>query len=80
MLRSMYFVISLAQVFKQTFLSLENRELDIVYPVVNIDNLLRPLSNVESTIKTKATTVFLSLNRYERKKNISLAIRALGKL
>lgn len=54
--------------------------MDVVYPAINIDNLLRPLSNVESTIKTKATTVFLSLNRYERKKNISLAIKAMGKV
>lgn len=66
-----------AQVFKETFKSLKNRKLEVVYPTINIDNLLRPLSNVESKIKTKATTVFLSLNRYERKKNVLLAIKAM---
>lgn len=66
-----------AQVFRDTFPSLNHKELKVIYPSINIEKFLRPLTNSETQIKFKASTVFLSLNRYERKKNISLAIEAM---
>lgn len=66
-----------AQVFRETFRSLKHKDLEVVYPTINVENLLRPLADAQSIIRTNASTIFLSLNRYERKKNISLAIEAL---
>ncbi|XP_055925224.1 alpha-1,3/1,6-mannosyltransferase ALG2-like [Argiope bruennichi] len=69
-----------AQVFKDTFKSLKEMDLKVVYPTINTSSLLRPLPDTNLGVKTQATTIFLSLNRYERKKNIILAIDALDKL
>ncbi|KAF8788543.1 Alpha-1 like protein [Argiope bruennichi] len=68
-----------AQVFKDTFKSLKEMDLKVVYPTINTSSLLRPLPDTNLGVKTQATTIFLSLNRYERKKNIILAIDALVK-
>ncbi|XP_015918601.1 alpha-1,3/1,6-mannosyltransferase ALG2 [Parasteatoda tepidariorum] len=69
-----------AQVFKKTFSSLRELNIKVIYPTIDVNALLRPIQDAELEIKTKATTIFLSINRYERKKNISLAIDALGHL
>ncbi|XP_035204411.1 alpha-1,3/1,6-mannosyltransferase ALG2-like [Stegodyphus dumicola] len=66
-----------AKVFRQTFPSLKHVKLEVVYPTINVNSILRPLPNSDLEVKTDATTIFLSLNRYERKKNISLAIDAM---
>ncbi|GBM96190.1 Alpha-1,3/1,6-mannosyltransferase ALG2 [Araneus ventricosus] len=69
-----------AKVFKDTFRSLKEMDLRVVYPTINTSSLLRPLPDTNLGVKTQATTIFLSLNRYERKKNIMLAIDALDNL
>ncbi|VDL95968.1 unnamed protein product [Schistocephalus solidus] len=60
-----------AETFKKTFKSLHSRELKVLYPVPNFDNLYFVLVSTGKVI-------FLSINRYERKKNISLSLRSLG--
>ncbi|GFY63414.1 hypothetical protein TNIN_158411 [Trichonephila inaurata madagascariensis] len=69
-----------AEVFRTTFQSLKEMSLKVVHPTINTNSLLRPLPDIDPGIKTDATTVFLSLNRYERKKNILLAIEAMERL
>ncbi|GIY02885.1 hypothetical protein CEXT_164121 [Caerostris extrusa] len=69
-----------AKVFKDTFRSLEDLSLRVVYPTINTNSLLRPLPDIDTGVKTDATTIFLSINRYERKKNIMLAVDALKHL
>lgn len=85
-------------VFKKTFPSLRDRELEVLYPVPNTDNLTLPPAVVEGPdsatfIPPKAVKaiacltdvigvhpkmIFLSINRYERKKNINLAFESFG--
>lgn len=85
-------------VFKQTFPSLKNRELKILYPVPNTDNLVLPreicekafnasyhppnaeaaLQSLQEVLGVRPKLMFLSVNRYERKKNIQLAFESFG--
>ncbi|CAH2283457.1 Alpha-1,3 1,6-mannosyltransferase ALG2 [Pelobates cultripes] len=66
-----------ANVFKQTFASLSHREIYVLYPSLNISkfesNVFEDLSNI---VPMKRKHVFLSVNRYERKKNLDLALKA----
>ncbi|XP_054722694.1 alpha-1,3/1,6-mannosyltransferase ALG2-like isoform X2 [Uloborus diversus] len=66
-----------AETFRDTFPSLRQRRLEVLYPCINVEQLLRPLGEEKLDLKTSATTIFLSLNRFERKKDIGLAIRAM---
>lgn len=73
-------------IFKETFTSLDRRGIvpDVLYPAVSIpsDEALREASLSclpdDAVSLLKSRTTFLSINRYERKKNIGLAIRALA--
>lgn len=68
------------QVFRRTFPRLKNTPVEVLYPTVCFSLYDAPLRGDLSDIplmKTSRTT-FLSLNRFERKKDIGLAIRALG--
>lgn len=71
-------------VFRSTFKSLSSVPVKVVYPSCNFSSFDRPLtSNADKIgIKTSAPgqVIFLSINRYERKKNISLALQALARL
>ncbi|KAL5961672.1 Alpha-13/16-mannosyltransferase ALG2 [Taenia solium] len=87
-------------VFKQTFPSLKNRELKILYPVPNTDNLVLPreicekalnasyhppnaeaaLQSLQEVLGVRPKLMFLSVNRYERKKNIQLAFESFALL
>lgn len=70
-----------AGVFRDTFKHLDHVPLEVLYPSINYESLLKPLKGGnEIGIRTTATIIFLSLNRYERKKNLELAIYALGKM
>lgn len=95
-------------IFHETFASLKDKQIDILYPSLNtevFDSCLNELSNQDdeekgeqddsgssdpNTIKKVNKTelaksvnkkfLFLSINRYERKKDLKLAIKAFDKL
>ncbi|XP_013773548.1 alpha-1,3/1,6-mannosyltransferase ALG2-like [Limulus polyphemus] len=70
-----------AEVFRQTFQSLQNVQLQVLYPSLNFSAFDCPLEGDLTDLNLKGVNwVFLSINRYERKKNLGLAIQALGKL
>lgn len=74
-----------ASIFHDTFKSL-NVDPKVLYPSLNtakFDALIAACEANEGDIKSQAkakTVHFLSINRYERKKNLSLAIRGFGKV
>jgi len=53
---------------------------DILYPSLNFDKFENTNNPVCDIIPESASTVFLSMNRYERKKEISLALQAFASL
>ncbi|KZS10906.1 alpha-1,3/1,6-mannosyltransferase ALG2 isoform X1 [Daphnia magna] len=71
-----------AGVFCDTFKSIRRRP-KVLYPSLNFRSFDRECGNsLSSVIGTKQVMdfVFLSINRYERKKNLGLAIKAFGLL
>jgi len=54
-------------------------QLSVVYPSVNMSAFDEDLEPLPADTLPPATHVFLSINRYERKKNVALAIQAFGK-
>lgn len=68
-------------VFKKTFKSLKNVNPVVVYPVPNFTSFGNSEEVlIENVLPPDAKTTFLSINRYERKKNLSLAIEAFAYL
>ncbi|ESO07213.1 hypothetical protein HELRODRAFT_110729 [Helobdella robusta] len=70
-----------ASVFKRTFTSLRHIDPQVLYPIPDLsmyDNFLVESSTLPS--KMDARISFLSINRYERKKNLSLAVHSLSAL
>jgi len=70
-------VLVVAGVFHDTFRSLSHVVPEVLYPV---PHCFSPAEHFElqSLIKADFQSLFLSINRYERKKNIALAVEALG--
>ncbi|MBN3300827.1 alpha-1,3/1,6-mannosyltransferase ALG2 [Amia ocellicauda] len=69
-----------ASVFHSTFRSLSGLQPDILYPSLNtavFDTDPEPLSGM---VPEDRSWLFLSINRYERKKNLPLALEALQEL
>lgn len=82
-----------SNVFRETFTSLNHVQLRILYPIANEKSLCLPTSaQFQSShqskyeyrkylsseiIPEKAKIIFVSINRYERKKNLSLALYSL---
>ena len=64
-------------VFKQTFSSMKKRDLKVVYPCVDTTN--RKTGNSPSPLWSGKKTL-LSINRYEGKKDLGLAIKAFAGL
>ncbi|GAB5369433.1 hypothetical protein AAMO2058_001404200 [Amorphochlora amoebiformis] len=62
------------RIFRKTFRMLHHINLQILYPAVS----LPPLEAVKKYKKEGSVISFLSINRYERKKNIALAIHAFA--
>uniref|UniRef100_A0A7S3YVF8 Alpha-1,3/1,6-mannosyltransferase ALG2 n=1 Tax=Lotharella globosa TaxID=91324 RepID=A0A7S3YVF8_9EUKA len=62
-----------ASVFRKTFRWLKNTRLEVVYPAI----ALPPLKSIQKRSRTGPST-FVSINRYERKKNIALVLHALA--
>jgi len=70
-----------SQVFKNTFQRLPHVNPEVVYPSLNTAQFEGEGSRPASLPNfSPGTTVFLSINRYERKKNLGLAIRSFGRL
>lgn len=73
-------------IVQQTFKSLRNRELVVLYPCVNVDEFVERGStdeDCESLLDeyeeiSTAKFIFLSLNRFERKKALATAIEAMS--
>ncbi|TID13871.1 hypothetical protein CANINC_004818 [Pichia inconspicua] len=65
----------------KTFKSLRNKHLDVLYPCVSTDtsSFDPTLDAIEETDRiVNSKSFFLSINRFERKKNIGLAIKAFA--
>nr|XP_056713844.1 alpha-1,3/1,6-mannosyltransferase ALG2 [Euleptes europaea] len=70
-----------ATVFKETFKSLSHINPDVLYPSLNVatfDTIIP--ADVASIVPNRGKFLFLSINRYERKKNLVLALEALHDL
>lgn len=63
-------------VFKQTFASMRSRDLKVIYPCVDIDAKVTD----DTAPLWPEKRVLLSINRYEGKKNLALAIKAFAGL
>ncbi|XP_053121671.1 alpha-1,3/1,6-mannosyltransferase ALG2 [Hemicordylus capensis] len=70
-----------ANVFKETFKSLSHINPDVLYPSLNVSTFDTVISmDVASIVPNGKRFMFLSINRYERKKNLMLALNALHDL
>ena len=69
-----------AETFMSTFTSLRSKRPSVLYPSLNFKAFDLPVAADETKdlIPPSAKTVFLSINRYERKKNLKLALEALA--
>ncbi len=71
-----------AGVFKETFKTIEVQP-QILYPSLSFESFDKPLTTTMTVEKvlglsTKPAFIYLSINRYERKKNLGLALKAFG--
>uniref|UniRef100_A0A8D0DPF9 Alpha-1,3/1,6-mannosyltransferase ALG2 n=1 Tax=Salvator merianae TaxID=96440 RepID=A0A8D0DPF9_SALMN len=70
-----------ANIFKETFKSLCHVTPDVLYPSLNVSAFDTVTSaDIASIIPNTKQFLFLSINRYERKKNLKLALEALHEL
>ncbi|RUS71770.1 hypothetical protein EGW08_020464 [Elysia chlorotica] len=70
-----------ASVFHETFTRLRQIEPEVLYPIPDFSAFDLPVDAPDASLMPLGVkTTFLSINRYERKKNIPLAIKAFGKL
>ena len=73
-----------SSIFTSTFTSLSHIKPRILYPSLNTKGFTKPTSQstnpLDNKIPPATEFVFLSINRYERKKNLNLAIEALSEL
>ncbi|XP_053393905.1 alpha-1,3/1,6-mannosyltransferase ALG2-like [Mercenaria mercenaria] len=70
-----------ASVFQNTFMSLGKCKPSVLYPIPDFTAFNKPVDEpVDDLLPSNKKLVFLSINRYERKKNLSLAIQAFGQL
>ncbi|XP_077381969.1 alpha-1,3/1,6-mannosyltransferase ALG2 isoform X1 [Festucalex cinctus] len=72
-----------AGTFRETFQSLKGVQTDVLYPSLNTHTFDQPPTESQGLwglLPEGTSHLFLSLNRYERKKNLGLALRALAAL
>ncbi|XP_007895629.1 alpha-1,3/1,6-mannosyltransferase ALG2 [Callorhinchus milii] len=69
-----------AGVFKQTFKSLSHLDPDVLYPSLNFAAFDNDPADLSGLVPAQKKFIFLSINRYERKKNLPLAMEALHDL
>lgn len=62
---------------------MRDREFQVLYPSMNTEKFIRnekKSRSIEPKHENDPKRIFLSINRYERKKNLNLAIEAFGML
>ena len=69
-----------ANIVKETFPSLSNQTLHVLYPPVNVQEMNTNIDAIKQDEIEDNEVIFVSLNRYERKKNIALAITSFAHL
>ncbi|XP_026084258.1 alpha-1,3/1,6-mannosyltransferase ALG2-like [Carassius auratus] len=69
-----------AGVFKQTFPKLAEIQTDILYPSLNSSVFNVEVEGLSGLLPEGRSLIFLSINGYERKKNLPLALQALAAL
>ncbi|XP_049440274.1 alpha-1,3/1,6-mannosyltransferase ALG2 isoform X1 [Epinephelus fuscoguttatus] len=72
-----------AGIFRETFRGLTGVQTDVLYPSLNtgtFDQQSSEAQGLEGLLPEGTSCLFLSLNRYERKKNLGLALEALAVL
>ncbi|MEQ2244726.1 Alpha-1,3-mannosyltransferase-like protein [Ilyodon furcidens] len=72
-----------AGIFRETFCSLNQVHTDVLYPSLNtntFNQLSTKAQGLQGLLPEGISHLFLSLNRYERKKNLGLALEALAVL
>ncbi|XP_032716591.1 alpha-1,3/1,6-mannosyltransferase ALG2 [Lontra canadensis] len=70
-----------AAVFKETFKSLSHIDPHVLYPSLNVTSFDSAVpEKLDDLVPKGKKFLFLSINRYERKKNLTLALEALGEL
>jgi len=69
-----------AHVFHSTFKSLAHIHPMVLYPSLNFSAFDQSSSDLGDTLPPQVEYMFLSINRYERKKNLCLAIEAFSTL
>lgn len=72
-----------AGVFRDTFQSLQGVQTDVLYPSLNTRTFDQPPTEeqrLEGLLPEGTSCMFLSLNRYERKKSLGLALEGLAAL
>ena len=71
-----------AETFFKTFTTLTNTKPEVLYPSLNFEAYDAEIDSKDSVkgLPPTAEFVFLSINRFERKKNLQLALEALGNL
>ncbi|XP_040576450.1 alpha-1,3/1,6-mannosyltransferase ALG2 [Lepeophtheirus salmonis] len=66
------------EIFHKTFKSLKHAHPEVLYPSLNTSDFDSFDDKIEYQVRDDDEFVFLSLNRFERKKQVDLAIRALA--
>jgi alpha-1,3/alpha-1,6-mannosyltransferase len=70
-----------AAIFKETFKSLSHIDPDVLYPSLNVTSFDSTVpEKLDDLVPEGKKFLFLSINRYERKKNLPLALEALAQL
>jgi alpha-1,3/alpha-1,6-mannosyltransferase len=73
-----------SKIFRDTFPRLNNINPRVLYPSLNTDNFDKipsgSLNDVIGRVLPENAFIFLSINRYERKKNLGLVLQALREL
>ncbi|XP_068092588.1 alpha-1,3/1,6-mannosyltransferase ALG2 [Hyperolius riggenbachi] len=67
-----------AKIFQETFSSLSHLKPNVLYPSLNVRNFeCNVLDDLGELVPKGREIIFLSINRYERKKNLNLALESL---
>ena len=68
-----------AKTFRETFRSLQDVPVTVLYPAINTKGFDIEVDKdmVDGILPPRAKFVFLSINRYERKKDLVLALESL---
>uniref|UniRef100_H0VS32 Alpha-1,3/1,6-mannosyltransferase ALG2 n=1 Tax=Cavia porcellus TaxID=10141 RepID=H0VS32_CAVPO len=70
-----------AAIFKETFKSLSHIDPEVLYPSLNVTSFDSAVpEKLDDLVPKGKEFLFLSINRYERKKNLNLALEALMQL